>query len=158
MLTYQVDPQVQTSVKFQSKLINFSFNKLHLKISANCLPFCSYLNMLTHRPQKMLDVCNLLPHFRDWYFEHCQCEVVLKCMAQNLTEDNSTLVQVMAWCHQTTSHYLSQCWPRCMSSYVSLDHNELMVLPEQQAASVREMAPRMPSMASLFHIPNNFAY
>ena len=29
-----------------------------------------------------------------------------------------TLVQVMAWCHQATSHYLSQCWPRSMSPYV----------------------------------------
>ena len=27
----------------------------------------------------------------------------------------STLVHVMAWCHQATSHYLSQCWPRSMS-------------------------------------------
>ena len=24
----------------------------------------------------------------------------------------SILVQIMAWCHQTTSHCLSQCWPR----------------------------------------------
>ena len=24
--------------------------------------------------------------------------------------DKSTLVQVMAWCRQATSHYLSQCW------------------------------------------------
>ena len=23
----------------------------------------------------------------------------------------------MAWCHQATSHYLSQCWPRSLSSY-----------------------------------------
>ena len=29
----------------------------------------------------------------------------------------STLVQVMAWCRQAPSHYLSQCWPRSMSSY-----------------------------------------
>ena len=29
----------------------------------------------------------------------------------------STLVQVMAWCHQATSHYLSQCWPRSMPPY-----------------------------------------
>ena len=28
-----------------------------------------------------------------------------------------TLVQVMAWCHQATSHYLNQCWPRSMSPY-----------------------------------------
>ena len=29
----------------------------------------------------------------------------------------STLVQVMAWCHQATGHYLNQWWPRSMSSY-----------------------------------------
>ena len=27
-----------------------------------------------------------------------------------LTDNKSTLVQVMAWCRQATSHYLSQCW------------------------------------------------
>ena len=32
-------------------------------------------------------------------------------MPWNLTDDKSMLVQVMAWCHQATSHYLSQCWP-----------------------------------------------
>ena len=26
-------------------------------------------------------------------------------------DDKSTLVQVMAWCRQATSHYLNQCWP-----------------------------------------------
>ena len=36
-------------------------------------------------------------------------------MPQDLTYDKSTLVQVMAWCCQATSHYLSQCWPRSMS-------------------------------------------
>ena len=29
----------------------------------------------------------------------------------------STLVQVMAWCRHTPSHYLSQCWPRSMLPY-----------------------------------------
>ena len=28
-----------------------------------------------------------------------------------------TLVQVMAWCRQATSHYLNQCWPCFMMSY-----------------------------------------
>ena len=31
--------------------------------------------------------------------------------------DQSTLFQVMAWCRQATSHYLSQCWPRSLSPY-----------------------------------------
>ena len=40
------------------------------------------------------------------------CEIALTWMSLNFTDNQSTLVQVMAWCHQATSHYLSQCWPR----------------------------------------------
>ena len=36
-------------------------------------------------------------------FEHC--------------DHKSTLVQVMAWCRQARSHYLSQCWPKSLSPY-----------------------------------------
>ena len=42
-------------------------------------------------------------------------EFALRWMPQDLTDDKSTSVQVTAWCHQATSHYLSQCWPRSMS-------------------------------------------
>ena len=38
-------------------------------------------------------------------------------MSLDLTDDKSTLVPVMAWCRQATSHYLSQCWPSSMSPY-----------------------------------------
>ena len=38
-------------------------------------------------------------------------------MSLDCTDDQSTLVQVMAWCRQATSHYLSQCWPRSISPY-----------------------------------------
>ena len=41
-------------------------------------------------------------------------EIALRWMPKDLTDDKSTLVQVMAWCRQATSHYLSQCWPRSM--------------------------------------------
>ena len=41
----------------------------------------------------------------------------LRWMPMDLTDDKSTLVQVMAWCRQATSHYLSQCWPSSMLSY-----------------------------------------
>ena len=33
------------------------------------------------------------------------------------SDDKSTLVQVMAWCRQATSHYLNQCWPSSLSLY-----------------------------------------
>ena len=41
-------------------------------------------------------------------------EIALTWMPLDLTDDKSKLVQVMAWCRQATSHYLSQCWPRSM--------------------------------------------
>ena len=34
-------------------------------------------------------------------------EIALRGMPQNTFDDKSTLVQVMAWCHLATSHYLS---------------------------------------------------
>ena len=45
------------------------------------------------------------------------CKIALRWMPLDLTDDKSTLVQVMAWCRQATSHYLNQCWPRFMSPY-----------------------------------------
>ena len=42
-------------------------------------------------------------------------EIALRWKPLDLTDDKSTLVQVMAGCRQATSHYLSQCWPGSMS-------------------------------------------
>ena len=38
-------------------------------------------------------------------------------MPQDLTDDKSTLVQVLAWCRQATSYYLNQCWLSSVSPY-----------------------------------------
>ena len=45
------------------------------------------------------------------------CKIALRWMPQDFTDDKSTLVQVMAWCHQATSHYLDQCWLRSILPY-----------------------------------------
>ena len=45
------------------------------------------------------------------------CEIALIVMSLDFTDHQSTLVQVMAWCRQATSHYLSQCWTRSLSPY-----------------------------------------
>ena len=45
------------------------------------------------------------------------CEIALIWMSLDFTDDQSTLVQVMAWCRQATSHYLSQCWPGSLTPY-----------------------------------------
>ena len=45
------------------------------------------------------------------------CEIAPRWMTQITCEDKSILVQVMAWCCEAPSHYLSQCWPRSISPY-----------------------------------------
>ena len=45
-------------------------------------------------------------------------ELALRWRLPGLIDEKSTLVQVMVCYHQaTTSHFLSQCWPRSMSPY-----------------------------------------
>ena len=73
---------------------------------------------------------SMAPGKFEWNFRHVifkqifvidgwgiSCEIVLIWMSLDFTHDQSTLVQVMAWCRQATSHYLSQCWPSSMSPY-----------------------------------------
>ena len=52
---------------------------------------------------------------RGWSISY---EIAFGWMQQDLTDDKSTLVKVMAWCRQATSHYLSQCWPRSRPQWV----------------------------------------
>ena len=40
-----------------------------------------------------------------------------KCNTTSLTDQKSSLVQIMAWCQQVTSHHPSQHWPKSMSPY-----------------------------------------
>ena len=49
----------------------------------------------------------------------------LRWMPRDLTDDKSTLVEVMAWCHQATSHYPNQCWRSSMLPYGITRANEL---------------------------------
>ena len=41
----------------------------------------------------------------------------LRWVPQDLTDDKSTLVQVMAWCRRATGHYMSQSWLSPLSPY-----------------------------------------
>ena len=45
------------------------------------------------------------------------CGIVLRWKPLDRTDAKWTLVQVMAWCHQATNHYLSQCWLSSFSPY-----------------------------------------
>ena len=75
-------------------------------------------------------VNSLAPGKFEWNFRHVifkqvlviegwgiSCEIAPIWMSLDFTDDQSTLFQVMAWCRQARSHYLSQCWPRSLSPY-----------------------------------------
>ena len=47
----------------------------------------------------------------------CVHIIALAWRLRDLTDDKSISAPVMVWCHQATSLYLSQCWPRFMSKY-----------------------------------------
>ena len=44
-------------------------------------------------------------------------EIALRWTSLDLKDDKLTLVQVMAWFCQATSHYLNQCWTRSLLPY-----------------------------------------
>ena len=53
----------------------------------------------------------------NWWLKYILLNCSQVILTGVLSDDESTLVQVMAWCHQTTSHYLNQCWPSSMLPY-----------------------------------------
>ena len=66
-----------------------------------------------------------ISNFRHVIFKHIlmidgwsiSCEITPIWMSLDFTDNQSTLVQVMAWCRRTTSHYLSHCWSKSLSPY-----------------------------------------
>ena len=48
------------------------------------------------------------------------CEIAVRWILKDFTDDKTILVQIMAWCHQATSHYLNQCWPILCLNLASL--------------------------------------
>ena len=59
-------------------------------------------------------------------------EIVLRWMPPDLTDDKLTVVQIMAWCRQAPSHYLSQCCPDLCRQMASLGRNEFWIIYLQE--------------------------
>ena len=91
------------------------------------MPFSS-INQHSH--PSILHINSLAPGKFAWNFRQVifkqiividgwgiSCEIVLIWMSLDFTDDQSTLVQVMAWCRQATSHYLNLCWSRSLLPY-----------------------------------------
>ena len=79
---------------------------------------------------KMHSINSLCPGRFDWNFKPVILKLILvrdvwgtsmklpQWLSLDLNGDKTKLVQVMAWCHQATSHYLNQYWHRSMSTYI----------------------------------------
>ena len=76
-------------------------------------------NKLTHCPLKDLDVILESVFFKPIY-ELVSWAFYVKLIPQNPIDDKSTLVQVMAWYCQATSHYLNQLLTKI---YVAIWHH-----------------------------------
>ena len=88
---------------------SFSFRKRHLEMSSGkWRPFCFGPNALTLRDGSDLKSA----------ISEQMLRIKLR-LVQSTFHYKSSLVQVVARFHQVTSHYLSQCCPRSMSSYSS---------------------------------------
>ena len=84
-------------------------------------------------------------------------KIALRWMSLDLI-DKSTLVQVMAWCRQATSHYLSQCWPRFMSPHgVTRPQsvNSLWPCECRIADGVLELGQHWFNLLRLPHVPDS---
>ena len=83
--------------------------------------FENYISKISFNFSRGQWVNSLAPGKFEWNFRYVifkrifvfggwgiSCEIALICMSLDFTNDQSTLVQVMAWC---------QCWPRSLSPY-----------------------------------------
>ena len=66
------------------------------------------------------DTMSVIINFKGILFKHIMQKSSLATlyksdllwMPQSPTNEKSTLLQVMTWCHQVTGHCVIQCWPR----------------------------------------------
>ena len=75
----------------------------------------SRINPLSLGKFSSISKCVSLKHFVMNDIWNSFCAIDLSQMPAGLIDDKSAMAQVMAWCRQATSHYLSQGCPRSMS-------------------------------------------
>ena len=116
-----IGPLGTNSSEILIDIYTFSFKKTHLKMSfRKWRPFCLSLNVLTHWPPGRCGSNSkgvISKHILHTKFMSTSFDTGLRWMPQNTFIDKLTLVQVMSWCCQATSHYLNQCWPSSIMSY-----------------------------------------
>ena len=130
--------RLQTAYKLSSFRPNLGCTVYHIKAREKKVIKCVKIPVLLlvfYRLQYLVnpesrEINSLAPGKFEWNFRNVifkqilviddwdiSCEIAIIGMSLDFTDDRSTLVQVMAWCRQATSHYLSQCWSRSLSPY-----------------------------------------
>ena len=89
------------------KLSTFPFN-IHISAPGGFIS-------TTYKSSKSFN--SFVPERPGCHFETAVFHLALRWMPRDRTDDKSILIQVMTWCRQATSHYLSQCWPSSVSPY-----------------------------------------
>ena len=111
LIYHQLEPYERTSVNFESKHEIFLSRKCIWKcclLHVSHFVFPQFVKATTPTPLDFKSyfismppkACDLGSHF------------LINNIQISIAAFTSTLVEVMAWCHQAPSHYLSQCWPR----------------------------------------------
>ena len=82
-----------------------------------CIPYYSFRWLLIHWSLTDVEV-TLKVLYPDAFYKSVSFAFhVISLVPQYRGDDKSTLVQVIAWCHQASSHCLGRCWHRCISPH-----------------------------------------
>ena len=139
--TVAKDPRVNdVTAKDSCKIDWYQTTREHIQVRNVCTIRGKYWNYLTHfrgiyislsilysllvRVELSMTVhvywyTNVL-YFSNPFYEGLRstsCEIALGWVPRNPIDDKSTLIQLMTWSRQATSHYQKRCWPGSISPY-----------------------------------------
>ena len=106
--------------------VKYSINQYMATLTHNVYDYSKNDNLWVERPPSLHDYLNPGRHSRNFKrvislhmlrieFMDTSCDIDLRRMPKNTFDYMATLVQLMAWCRQTTSQYTIQCWSTSMS-------------------------------------------
>ena len=121
------------------------YNELNMKVIASLLDEnWRYWGMHSWQPEFISLWTSWLP-FRRWHFQMHFYEwkfpiliwISLQYVPKGLIDNKPALVQIMAWRHKATSHYVNQWWLDHWRVYASLGLIEFNTLSYNQAVKSR---------------------
>ena len=114
-------PLLNTKAPWLHSLMSYLLHRVWSQDFLNCCgeKSCYMIRINSLSPKRC--GCDLkLLHFKhNWRVDilHTQANISLEWIPEDLIEGKSTLVEVIGWCHQKTSHNFSQFGLRSMSLY-----------------------------------------